>query len=112
MAATKNDSTTTIKSVVKSVGEMSVKDLEELVQAFEKKFGVSAADLAAGNELSGSANPVNDLPAALKARLTQSNEEEVATKTIRRMTTSMVRNADEALVLLEQTMEKLNEAVR
>ena len=43
MAITQND-------ILEAVGAMSVMDLNEMVKAFEEKFGVSAAAMSSGPE--------------------------------------------------------------
>ena len=48
MAISKDD-------ILEAVGAMSVMDLHDLVKAFEEKFGVSAAAMAAGPAASGAA---------------------------------------------------------
>ncbi len=48
MAISKDD-------ILEAVGAMSVMDLHELVKAFEEKFGVSAAAMAAGPAVGGPA---------------------------------------------------------
>lgn len=50
MAITKDD-------ILNAVSEMSVMDLNELVKAFEEKFGVSAAAMAAPAAAGGAAAP-------------------------------------------------------
>jgi large subunit ribosomal protein L7/L12 len=50
MAISKDD-------ILNAVGEMSVMDLNELVKAFEEKFGVSAAAMAAPAAGGGAAAP-------------------------------------------------------
>jgi large subunit ribosomal protein L7/L12 len=48
MAITKDD-------ILEAVGQMSVMDLNDLVKAFEEKFGVSAAAMAAAGPAGGGA---------------------------------------------------------
>ena len=48
MAISKDD-------ILEAVGAMSVMDLNDLVKAFEEKFGVSAAAVAAGPAAAGPA---------------------------------------------------------
>jgi large subunit ribosomal protein L7/L12 len=48
MAISKDD-------ILAAVGEMSVMDLNDLVKAFEEKFGVSAAAMSAGPAAAGPA---------------------------------------------------------
>ena len=50
MAISKDD-------ILAAVGEMSVMDLNDLVKAFEEKFGVSAAAVASGPAAGGAAAP-------------------------------------------------------
>ena len=51
MAITQND-------ILEAVGAMSVMDLNEMVKAFEEKFGVSAAAMSAGPAAGGGAAAV------------------------------------------------------
>jgi large subunit ribosomal protein L7/L12 len=51
MAISKDD-------ILEAVGQMSVMDLNELVKAFEEKFGVSAAAMAVAGPAAGGAAPV------------------------------------------------------
>ncbi|GAC1429269.1 MAG: 50S ribosomal protein L7/L12 [Burkholderiaceae bacterium] len=51
MAITQND-------ILEAVGAMSVMDLNEMVKAFEEKFGVSAAAMSAGPATGGGAAAV------------------------------------------------------
>ncbi|CUI06707.1 50S ribosomal protein L7/L12 [Massilia sp. P8910] len=53
MAISKDD-------ILAAVGEMSVMDLNDLVKAFEEKFGVSAAAVASGPAVGGPAAVVEE----------------------------------------------------
>ncbi len=53
MAISKDD-------ILEAVGAMSVMDLNDLVKAFEEKFGVSAAAVAAGPATGGAAAAVEE----------------------------------------------------
>ncbi|MDM5175863.1 50S ribosomal protein L7/L12 [Massilia sp. DJPM01] len=53
MAISKDD-------ILAAVGEMSVMDLNDLVKAFEEKFGVSAAAVASGPAVGGPAVAVEE----------------------------------------------------
>jgi large subunit ribosomal protein L7/L12 len=48
------------EDILEAVGSMTVMELNDLVKAFEEKFGVSAASFAAGPAAAGPAAPVEE----------------------------------------------------
>lgn len=48
------------EDILEAVGNMTVMDLNDLVKAFEEKFGVSAAAMAVAGPAAGAAAPVEE----------------------------------------------------
>lgn len=65
------------KSIVESIEQMSVLDLNELVKLFEKKFGVSAATVAVAGPTAGGA-PAEEEKSTLNVKLTDAGANKIA----------------------------------
>lgn len=80
MAITKDD-------ILNAVSEMSVMDLNELVKAFEEKFGVSAAAMAAPAAAGGAAAPAAEEQTEFNLVLTEVGANKVGViKAVREIT--------------------------
>jgi large subunit ribosomal protein L7/L12 len=75
------------EDILNAVGEMSVMDLNELVKAFEEKFGVSAAAMAAPAAGGGAAAPAAEEQTEFNVVLTEVGANKVGViKAVREIT--------------------------
>ncbi|OHA92255.1 MAG: 50S ribosomal protein L7/L12 [Candidatus Zambryskibacteria bacterium RIFCSPLOWO2_02_FULL_51_21] len=65
-----------LEKILNEVGELSVLELNELVKAFEEKFGVSATAVAAGP--AAAAGPAEDEKSTADVELTDSGANKIA----------------------------------
>jgi large subunit ribosomal protein L7/L12 len=66
------------KSIVDSIEQMSVLDLNELVKLLEKKFGVSAAAAAVGPASAGGAGEAKEEKSTFTVELTDGGAQKIA----------------------------------
>jgi large subunit ribosomal protein L7/L12 len=75
------------EDILEAVGQMSVMDLNELVKAFEEKFGVSAAAMAVAGPAGGAAAAVAEEQTEFTVILTEIGANKVGTiKAVREIT--------------------------
>jgi large subunit ribosomal protein L7/L12 len=75
------------EDILDAVGSMSVLELNELVKAFEEKFGVSAAALSVAGPAGGAAAPVAEEQTEFTVNLTEIGANKVSViKAVRELT--------------------------
>jgi large subunit ribosomal protein L7/L12 len=84
----------TKEEILDTVGEMSVLELNELVKAFEEKFGVSAAALAVAGPAGGAAAPAVEEQTEFTVILLEAGSNKVAViKAVREITSYGLKEA-------------------
>ncbi len=102
MAMTQND-------ILEAVGAMSVMDLNEMVKAFEEKFGVSAAAMSAGPAAGGGAAAVVEEQTEFTVTLTDFGANKVGViKAVREITGLGLKEAKD---LVDGAPKPVKEAV-
>ena len=102
MAITQND-------ILEAVGAMSVMDLNEMVKAFEEKFGVSAAAMSAGPAAGGGAAAVAEEQTEFTVTLTDFGANKVGViKAVREITGLGLKEAKD---LVDGAPKPVKEAV-
>jgi len=102
MAITQND-------ILEAVGAMSVMDLNEMVKAFEEKFGVSAAAMSAGPAAGGGAAAVVEEQTEFTVTLTDFGANKVGViKAVREITGLGLKEAKD---LVDGAPKPVKEAV-
>ena len=102
MAITQND-------ILEAVGAMSVMDLNEMVKAFEEKFGVSAAAMSAGPAAGGAAAAVAEEQTEFTVTLTDFGANKVGViKAVREITGLGLKEAKD---LVDGAPKPVKEAV-
>ncbi len=67
-----------LEKIIKEVEEMSVLELNELVKAFEEKFGVSASAVAVGPAMAGQAGEAMEEKSTMNVELSDSGANKIA----------------------------------
>src|SRR5687767_12621764 len=98
-----------LEKIIKEVEEMSVLELNELVKAFEEKFGVSATAVAAGP--AAAAGPAEDEKSTANVELTDGGANKIAViKVVKEVLALGLKEAkdlvDAAPSMLKQDMKK------
>lgn len=98
------------KKIVEEIEKMSVLDLNELVKVFEKKFGVSAAAVAAA-PAAGAAGPAAEEKSSFNVELTDGGAQKIAViKIVKEVLALGLKDAkdkvDGAPIILAENMKK------
>ena len=102
MAITKDD-------ILEAVGQMSVMDLNDLVKAFEEKFGVSAAAMSAAGPAGGGAAAVVEEQTEFTVMLTEIGANKVSViKAVREITGLGLKEAND---LVDGAPKAVKEAI-
>lgn len=100
-----------LEKIIKEVEGMSVLELNELVKAFEEKFGVSASAVAVGPAMAGQAGEVVEEKSTANVELTDSGANKIAIiKIVKEALSLGLKEAkdlvDAAPSMLKQDMKK------
>ena len=99
------------KSIIDAVEQMSVIDLNDLVKTLEKKFGVSAAAVAATDPAAAGAGEVKEEKSTFTVELTDAGGQKIAViKVVKEVLALGLKEAkdkvDSAPVVLKEGMKK------
>ncbi|MDO8594473.1 MAG: 50S ribosomal protein L7/L12 [bacterium] len=98
------------KAIIEAVEQMSVIDLNELVKTLEKKFGVSAAAVAAGPASAGASGEAKEEKTVFNVELTDAGAQKIAV--IKVVKEALAMGLKEAKDLVDAAPKMLKEGVK
>ena len=98
------------KSIIDAVEQMSVIDLNDLVKTLEKKFGVSAAAVAAGPASAGASGEAKEEKTAFNVELSDAGAQKIAV--IKVVKEALALGLKEAKDLVDAAPKMLKEGMK